>query len=163
MTLEDVLNRASQMDRAERWTLWTACGTHQPDSLPRTEGAEPSGRGIAQDAGPPSAPMACCGTRRVCLMRWVCERWRRTCRPGPWCLNERHTDTFGGTAETRLRRGSRPQAGRSESLAGGCKRSVRPRISSRTGARLTRPRQIGHRGSREHSAHTTTALVHSSR
>jgi hypothetical protein len=37
MTLEDVLNRASQMDRSERWQRWTACGTLQPDSLPRTE------------------------------------------------------------------------------------------------------------------------------
>jgi len=37
MTLEDVLNRAGQMNRAERWILWTACGTHHPDSLPRTE------------------------------------------------------------------------------------------------------------------------------
>ncbi len=37
MTLEEVLNRAGQMNRAERWTLWTACGTHQLDSLPRTE------------------------------------------------------------------------------------------------------------------------------
>ena len=37
MTLEEVLNRAGQMNRAERWKLWTACGTHQPDSLPRTE------------------------------------------------------------------------------------------------------------------------------
>jgi hypothetical protein len=37
VTLEDVLNRAGQMNRAERWTRWTACGTHQPDSLPRTE------------------------------------------------------------------------------------------------------------------------------
>ena len=37
MTLEDVLNRAGQMNRAERWTRWTACGQHQLDSLPRTE------------------------------------------------------------------------------------------------------------------------------
>ena len=37
MTLEDVLTRASQMNRADRWTRWTACGTHQPDLLPRTE------------------------------------------------------------------------------------------------------------------------------
>jgi hypothetical protein len=37
MTLEDVLNRARQMNPAERWTLWIACGTHHPDSLPRTE------------------------------------------------------------------------------------------------------------------------------
>ena len=37
MTLEDVLNLAGQMNRAERWKLWTACGTHQLDSLPRTE------------------------------------------------------------------------------------------------------------------------------
>jgi hypothetical protein len=37
MTLEAVLNRAGQMNRAERWKLWTACGTHQPDSLLRTE------------------------------------------------------------------------------------------------------------------------------
>ena len=37
MTLEAVLNRAGQMNRTERWTLWTACGTHEPDSLPRTE------------------------------------------------------------------------------------------------------------------------------
>ena len=37
MTLEDVLNRAGQMNRADRWTLWTACGMHEPDSLPRTE------------------------------------------------------------------------------------------------------------------------------
>jgi hypothetical protein len=37
MTLEAVLTRAGQMNRAERWTLWSACGTHQLDSLPRTE------------------------------------------------------------------------------------------------------------------------------
>ena len=37
MTLEAVLNRAGQMNRAERWTLWTACGPHHLDSLPRTE------------------------------------------------------------------------------------------------------------------------------
>jgi len=37
MTLEAVLSRAGQMNRAERWTLWTACGTHQLESLPRTE------------------------------------------------------------------------------------------------------------------------------
>src|SRR6266853_5334858 len=37
MTLEAVLNRAGQMNRAERWTLWSACGTHQRDALPRTE------------------------------------------------------------------------------------------------------------------------------
>jgi hypothetical protein len=37
MTLEAVLNRAGQMNRAERWKLWTACGQHQLDSLPRTE------------------------------------------------------------------------------------------------------------------------------
>ena len=37
MTLEAVLNRAGQMNRAERWTVWTACGQHQLDSLPRTE------------------------------------------------------------------------------------------------------------------------------
>ena len=40
MTLEDVLNRAgqmNQMNRADRWKLRTACGTHQPDSLQRTE------------------------------------------------------------------------------------------------------------------------------
>jgi hypothetical protein len=37
MTLEDVLNRAGQMNGVERWTLWIACGAHQPDSLPRTE------------------------------------------------------------------------------------------------------------------------------
>ena len=43
MALEDVLNRAGQMNRADRWKLWTVCGTHQPDSLPRTEAGEPSG------------------------------------------------------------------------------------------------------------------------
>src|SRR6266487_2940861 len=37
MTLEAVLTWAGQMNRAERWTLWTACGQHQLDSLPRTE------------------------------------------------------------------------------------------------------------------------------
>jgi hypothetical protein len=37
MTLEAVLNRAGLLNRAERWTRWTACGTHQLDSLPRTE------------------------------------------------------------------------------------------------------------------------------
>jgi len=37
--------------------------------------AEPSGRGIARDAGPPLVPTECCGTRRVYLMSWVCERW----------------------------------------------------------------------------------------
>ncbi len=38
MTLEEVLNRAGEMNRAERWKLWTACGTHQPDSLPENRG-----------------------------------------------------------------------------------------------------------------------------
>ena len=75
MTLEEVLNRAGEMNRAERWKLWTACGTHQPDSLPRTEAGGASGRGIARDAGPPLVPTECCGTRRVYLMSWVCERW----------------------------------------------------------------------------------------
>src|SRR5713101_226034 len=37
--------------------------------------AEPSGRGMARDAGPPFVPTDCSGTRRVCLMSWVCERW----------------------------------------------------------------------------------------
>ena len=36
--------------------------------------AEPSGRGIARDAGPPLVPTECCGTLPVCLMSSVRER-----------------------------------------------------------------------------------------
>ena len=35
--------------------------------------AEPSGRGIARDAGPPLVPTECCGTRRVCLIGGDCD------------------------------------------------------------------------------------------
>ena len=39
MTLEQVLEKAAQMDPGERWKSWLACGLdrHSFDSLPRTE------------------------------------------------------------------------------------------------------------------------------
>jgi hypothetical protein len=75
MTLEAVLNRAGQMNRAERWTLWTACGQHQRDFASENR----DGRSQAAEVRPEMldrlAPTEGCGTRRVCLMSCVCERW----------------------------------------------------------------------------------------
>jgi hypothetical protein len=74
MTLEAVRNRAGQMTRAERWTRWTACGPHQRDSLPnrdrRSQAAE-----VRPEMLDRLAPTEGWGTRRVCLMSCVCERW----------------------------------------------------------------------------------------
>jgi hypothetical protein len=36
MTLDEVLNSASAMTAADRWTLFTACGPHDVRALPRT-------------------------------------------------------------------------------------------------------------------------------
>ena len=79
MTLEDVLNRVSQMNRADRWTLWTLCGRHEPDALPGTEAGEAKRPRYCRNAGPPLVPKEYCGTLRVDLMTWVRERCGPSC------------------------------------------------------------------------------------
>ena len=53
MTLEAVLNRAGQMNRAERWTYGPRVDSTTLIRFREPRRAEASGRGIARDAGPP--------------------------------------------------------------------------------------------------------------
>jgi hypothetical protein len=51
MTLTEVLDRASAIAEAERWTLFTACGLHDVRALPRTT--------TSREDGPPYFCRSC--------------------------------------------------------------------------------------------------------
>ena len=75
MTLDECSTGLGQMNRAERWTQLTACGTHHIDSHPRTEaGGAKRPRYCPRCWTALSADGVLWNPRRVCLMGWVNER-----------------------------------------------------------------------------------------